>query len=80
MGGTEAANGIIRAQLAEFWARIWARNFWRRFFLDNPTHPASPPRPYLAWIGNTDVFVLHSIHGTVVGFDSEGRPGLVKKM
>jgi hypothetical protein len=33
---------------------------------------------YLAWLGNTDVFVLDSIHGTVVGFDSEAQTGLVK--
>jgi hypothetical protein len=33
---------------------------------------------HLAWVGNTGVFVLDAIHGTVVGFDSEGQPALVK--
>jgi hypothetical protein len=33
---------------------------------------------YLAWIGNTDVFVLDNARGVVVGFDSSGNPGFVK--
>jgi hypothetical protein len=33
---------------------------------------------YLAWVGNTDVFVLDNIRGTVVGFDSEGQSLLIK--
>lgn len=33
---------------------------------------------YLAWVGNTDVFVLDCGCGLVFGFDSDGSPRLVE--
>jgi len=33
---------------------------------------------YLAWVGNTDVFVLDCVRGLVFGFDSDGSPSLIE--